>query len=232
MEIRILGSLEVVEGGRVSAIASRRQRALLALLLIHAGRPVSTEHILDALWGDSPPESSAGSVAFHVSRLRAALERGPRDEPVAANGRGPITTEAGGYALRMEPDAIDAARFERLAREGHEWLVGEPAEAAARLRDALALWRGEPFEDLADEAFLQPEIARLQELRLRAFEDRFEADLSLGRGRDIAGELESLVAEEPLREHLRAAAHARPVRRRPPGGRVARLPGGSAPACR
>ena len=204
MEIRILGSLEVVEGGLVSAIASRRQRALLALLLVHAGRPVSTEHILDALWGDSPPESGSGSVAFHVSRLRAALEPGPRDEPGTANGRGPITTEAGGYALRIEPDAIDAVRFERLAREGHELLADEPAVAASRLRDALALWRGEPFEGLTDEAFLQPEIARLHELRLRAFEDRFEADLSLGRGRDIAGELESLVAEEPLREHLRA----------------------------
>jgi DNA-binding SARP family transcriptional activator len=204
MEIRILGPLEVVDGGRVSAIASRRQRALLALLLIHAGRPVSTEHILDALWGDSPPESGAGSVAFHVSRLRAALGPGPGDDPGAANGRGQIATEAGGYALRIEPDAIDAARFERLAREGHQRLVDEPAEAAAELREALSLWRGEPFEDLSDLSFLRSEIARLQELRLRAFEDRFEADLALGRGRDIAGELESLVAEEPLREHLRA----------------------------
>ncbi len=204
MEIRILGPLEVVEEGRVSAIASPRQRALLALLLVHAGRPVSTERILDALWGDSPPESGAGSVAFHVSRLRAAMERGPGDAPGAGNGRGPITTEAGGYALRIELDAIDATRFERLAREGRELLADEPAKAAAQLREALSLWRGEPFENLADDAFLQPEIARLHELRLRAFEDRFEADLSLGRGRDIAGELESLVAQEPLREHLRA----------------------------
>ena len=204
MEIRVLGPLEVVEDGRAIAIASQRQRALLALLLIHAGRPVSTESILDALWGDSPPESGAGSVAFHVSRLRAALEPGRGAGTGTANGRGPITTEAGGYSLRIEPDAIDAARFERLASEGHERVADDPAVAAARLREALALWRGEPFADLADLAFLQPEIARLRELRLRAFEDRFEADLALGRGRDIAGELEALVAEEPLREHLRA----------------------------
>ncbi len=203
MEIRILGRVEIVDDGRATAIASRRQRALLALLVVHGGRPVSTERILDALWGDSPPDSGAGSVAFHVSRLRAALETGNRDNH-DGNARGLIATEAGGYSLRIEPDAIDAARFERLAREGHEHLACEPAVAAGQLRDALALWRGEAFADLADLAFLQPEIARLHELRLRAFEDRFEADLALGRGREIAGEIASLVAEEPLREHLRA----------------------------
>jgi DNA-binding SARP family transcriptional activator len=204
MEIRILGPLEVVEDGRAIAIASPLQRALLALLLLHAGRPVSTESILDALWGDSPPESGAGSVAFHVSRLRAALEPGQAVGSGGANGRGPIATEAGGYSLRIEPDALDAARFERLASEGHERIASEPAMAAERLRDALALWRGEPLAGLGDLAFLQPEIARLRELRLRAFEDRFEVDLALGHGRDIAGEVEALVVEEPLREHLRA----------------------------
>ena len=204
MEIRVLGPLEIVEDGRAIAIASQRQRALLALLLVHAGRTVPTERILDALWGDARPESGAGSVAFHVSRLRAALEPVSGDEPGPASGRGLIRTEAGGYSLRIEPDAIDATRFERLASEGHEHLADEPAVAAARLRDALALWRGDPFADLADLAFLQPEIARLRELRLRALEDRFEADLALGRGRDITGELEALVADEPLREHLRA----------------------------
>ncbi len=203
MEIRILGRVEIVDAGRATAIASQRQRALLALLVVHAGQPVSTERILDALWGDSPPDSGAGSVAFHVSRLRTALESGTRDNH-DGNARGLIATEAGGYSLRIEPDAIDAAHFERLAREGHEHLAGEPAVAAGQIRDALALWHGEAFADLADLAFLQPEIARLRELRLRAFEDRFEADLALGRGREIAGELESLVAEEPLREHLRA----------------------------
>ena len=93
-------------------------------------------------------------MAFQVSRLRAALESGSGDGPGPARGRGLITTEAGGYSLRIEPDAIDATRFERLASEGHEHLADEPAIAAAGLHGALALWRGDPFADLADFAFL------------------------------------------------------------------------------
>lgn len=204
MELRILGPLEVVENGRTIAIASERQRALLALLVVNAGRTVTTERILDALWGDEPPESGAGSVAFHVSKLRAALEPGRR---AGGNGDGAarqvIATEPGGYALRVEPETIDATRFERLGREAHERIADDPGGASARASEALALWRGEPFGDLADLSFLRPEIGRLRELRLRMAEDLAEAELALGHARDVVGQLEALVAEEPLREHLR-----------------------------
>jgi len=199
MEFRVLGPLEVVEDGRRLAIASGRQYALLAFLLIHANRVVSAERIIDELWDDGGPESGAKAVAFHVSKLRDALEPGRR----RGESAGVLATDPAGYVLRTGPDQVDAARFERLYAEGRALLADDPAGAATRLAEALALWRGQAYADLVDESFAQPEIRRLEDLRLRAFEDRIEADLTLGRHAETIGELEGLIAGNPLRERLR-----------------------------
>ncbi len=199
VEFRVLGSVEVIENGRRLTVASGRQFSLLAFLLIHANRVVSAERIIDELWGDEPPESGAKSVAFHVSRLRDGLEPGrPRGKPSDV-----LATEPAGYVLRVEQDAIDAVRFERSISAGRGLLADDPETARARLEEALALWRGEPYSDVADEPFAQPEIRRLEELHLRGLEDRVEADLALGRHAEVVGQLEGLVAEHPLRERLR-----------------------------
>jgi len=199
MEFRVLGPIEAIEDGRRLAVASGRQLSLLAFLLIHANRVVSADRIIDELWGDEPPENGAKTVAFHVSRLRDALEPGrERGRPSGA-----IATEPAGYALRVEPEQIDAVRFDRLASQGRALLADDPEAARARLLEALNLRRGEPYADVADESFAQPEIRRLEELRLRATEDRLEADLALGRHADVIDELEALVAQEPVRERLR-----------------------------
>jgi DNA-binding SARP family transcriptional activator len=199
MEFRVLGPLEVVEDGRRLAIVSGRQRALLALLVINANRVVPAERIVDELWGDEGPDSGVKAVAFHVSKLRDALEPGRRrNGPTAA-----LATESAGYVLRADADQVDAARFERMAAEGRARLTDDPAAAASRLSEALALWRGEPYADVAFESFAQPEIRRLGELRLRTLEDQVEADLALGRHTETLGELEGLVAAHPLRERLR-----------------------------
>ena len=199
VEFSVLGPVEVMEDGRRLAVASGRQRSLLALLLMHPNRIVSTERIIDELWGDEPPGSGAKTIAFHVSRLRDALEPGrPRGKT-----NGILATEAAGYVLRIEPDRIDAVRCERLVSEARTLLAGDLEAARARLGEALALWRGTPYADVADESFAQPEIRRLEELRARALEDRLEVDLALGRHADVIDELEALVAEQPLRERPR-----------------------------
>lgn len=199
MEFRVLGSVEVTDEGRRLTVASGRQLELLAFFLIHANRVASAERIIDEVWGDEAPETGAKTVAFHVSRLRDALEPGrPHGKP-----NGVLATEPAGYVLRVAPDAIDAVRFERLAAEGRALLVGDPETARTRLGDALALWRGDPYADLVDRPLVQSEIRRLEELRLRAMEDRVEADLAVGRHAEVIEELEALVTEHPLSERLR-----------------------------
>ena len=193
MEFRILGPLELVENGRPVEVAGGRQRTLLALLLVHANEVVSRDRLVDGLWGERPPATAAKVLQNAVAQLRRSL------------GDDVIVTRAPGYVLRVEPDAIDARRFEALLEDGRRTLAaGDAAEAARILREALALWRGRPLEEYAYEPFAEPEIARLEELRLRALEERMEADLALGRHADLVGELERLVAEHPLRERPRA----------------------------
>src|SRR5262245_61133077 len=192
MEFRILGPLEVVEDGRALRLGSRKQRALLALLVLHAGKVVSRDQLIDHLWHGDPPAAAETTLRSHISRLRSAL------------GASRLLSRAPGYALVLEPDELDAARCERLLGEGREALAHDRArDAAERLRSALALWRGSALADVAYEPFAQGEIARLEELRLSLLEERIEADLALGRHADVVGELELLVAEHPLRERLR-----------------------------
>ena len=189
MEFRILGPLEVVERGRAFSLGSARQRALLALLLTRANEVVSTDRLIDELWGVQAPSTAGNTLQYHISRLRKTLA------PSEA-----IVTQEPGYLIRIGLDELDLFRFERLVEEAQQ---ASPDVAARLLRDALGLWRGPALADVADEAFAQAEILRLEELRLCALEQRVDADLALGRRRELVAELERLVREHPLRERLR-----------------------------
>jgi DNA-binding SARP family transcriptional activator len=190
MEFRILGPLEVIERGRPLELGGSRQRALLALLLTHANEVVSTDRLIDELWGARPPTTAPNALQYHISRLRKAL--GHEDA---------IVTRRPGYLIRVEPDELDRLRFERLVEEAR----GSQSERAARLlRDALRLWRGPALADVADQPFAQEEARRLEELRLSALERRLDAELALGGGAGLVGELEALAREHPLREAFRA----------------------------
>jgi predicted ATPase/DNA-binding SARP family transcriptional activator/Tfp pilus assembly protein PilF len=194
MDFRILGPLEVDEAGRAIPLVSGRQRALLALLLMHANEPVSADELIDELWGEHPPAAPRKGLQIQISRLRKALG--------AWSTR--VVTRPNGYLLEVEPGELDLDRCERLADQGREALAtNDPRRAAERLRQALELWRGPPLADFAFESFALGEIGRLEELRLALLEDRIEADLGCGRHAELVGELEALVADHPLRERLR-----------------------------
>src|SRR5829696_509671 len=191
MRFGILGPLEVRDGDVPVRLGGRRQRALLARLLIDPNRTVAVDRLVDDLWGDSVPESAVKMVHIYVSQLRKLLPHGM------------LVTRAPGYAVELEPEAVDVARFTRLHGEGRAALAaGDPATAAARLREALGLWRGAALAEFS-EPFAQTEGAHLEELHLACLEDRIEVDLALGRHADLVGELEALVARQPLRERLR-----------------------------
>ena len=195
MEFRILGPLEVDDRGRRLPLRGPRQRALLASLLIRAGEIVPEDRLLDEVWAGEPPPSGGAALRVRISQLRKAL---------AAAGSPPVlTTRSPGYVLEVDAGQVDALRFERLLEEGRRALAaGEPAAAAATLREALELWRGPALAEFADEPFAAPEIARLEGLRLEAIEERIEAELQLGRHRELAAELEGLASEHPFRERL------------------------------
>jgi DNA-binding SARP family transcriptional activator len=191
MEFRILGPLEVADGDRLVPLGGAKQRALLAILLLSANEVVSSDRLIDDLWGERSPESGRTALQVRVSQLRRALGR----------AGAAILTRAPGYMLRIDREQRDLDRFERLVAEADR---AEPALSGAKLREALALWRGPPLADLAYESFAQPAIGRLEELRLGALEKRIEADLAIGRHAELVAELEALVAAHPLRERLRA----------------------------
>jgi DNA-binding SARP family transcriptional activator len=178
MDFRILGPLEVSDDGRQLDLGGGKQRALLAILLLHANEVVSSDRLIEALWEEEPPETAQKALQVYVSGLRKAL------------GKERLETKPPGYRLRVQEDELDLARFQRLAEE--------------RPRDALSLWRGEPLSEFAYQHFAQAEIARLEEARLACVERRIEEDLEAGRHGSLVGELEQLVREHPLRERLRA----------------------------
>jgi DNA-binding SARP family transcriptional activator len=193
MEFRILGPLEVWDGGSQVSLGGPKPRALLTVLLLSPNEVISTDRLIDDVWGGDSLESAAAALRVNVSRLRKAL---PQDV---------LTTRSPGYVLRVEPDELDLHRFERLVDEGRSLRErGLAADASERLRDALSLWRGAPLADFAYESFAQAAIARLEEIRLAAVELRIDADLALGRHDALVGELEALVAEHPLRERLQS----------------------------
>jgi DNA-binding SARP family transcriptional activator/ABC-type glycerol-3-phosphate transport system substrate-binding protein len=190
MEYRTLGALAARDGGRPVALGGRRQHLVLAVLLQHANRPVTTDRLVDAVWGDAPPATARKTLQVYVSRLRHAL------------GVAVIESLDHGYLLHTATDEVDAERFTRLAGEGRRKLTTDPAAAADALRAALAQWRGSPWGSLGDEPALQASREQLLERRLEALEDRIEADLVRGATEGLSSELDGLLAEHPLRERL------------------------------
>jgi predicted ATPase/DNA-binding SARP family transcriptional activator len=192
-QFTLLGPLSVSRDGVPTAIGGQKPRALLAALLLEPNQVVSRDRLIDALWGEAPPDTARNTLQVYVSQLRKLLPDGALD------------TAPPGYRLVVDPETVDLFRFVRLCDEGRSRLAdGNAAGAAETLRAALNLWRGAPLADLAWEPFAHAEIARLEELRLAALEDRIDADLALGRHGQLVPELERLVVEEPLRERLRA----------------------------
>jgi DNA-binding SARP family transcriptional activator len=189
VEFRILGPLEVVTPSGPLPLGGPKQRALLGVLLLDAGAVVSTDRLIAALWADEPPESAVNVVQGHVRDLRRLL------------GRDALVTRPPGYLLRAGDEQMDAHRFEQLVCEGRRRLASEPAIAAARLREALAVWRGPVLADVAFPS-VQSGVTRLEDLRLAALEDRIEADLALGAHAELAGELRALLSVHPGRERL------------------------------
>ena len=189
-DFRILGPLEIVDETGPLLLGGLKQRAVLALLLLEAPKAVSTDRLIDALWAEQPPRTAATSLQNFISQLRKTL------------GADVLVTKPPGYALAIRPEQVDLARFRQLVATARAATAA--AERAARMQEALDLWRGAPLADFEFEPFAQPEIARLKEERLAVVEERIDADLEAGRHTEIVGEVEALVDRHPTRERLRA----------------------------
>jgi len=197
LKFRLLGPLEVWQGGRPVEVRGAKPRALLAMLLLQAGEVVSTDRLIDGLWGERPPATAANTLQAHVAAVRRVLQARP-----GPGGEGVLVTQPPGYLLRADGDALDIARFEHLAAAGRDAASDEPVTAARLLREALGLWRGPALAEFVFEPFAQAEASRLEELRLCVLEDRLAADLALGRHAEVVPELEALVVRHPLRERF------------------------------
>ena len=196
MDFRVLGPLQVTSGRGEVLIQSAQLRRLLAILLVHAGAVVPTDRLTDELWDGQPPAAAAQSMWTCVARLRRVLTAAS-DDPV-------LITRPPGYLLQVEPDQIDAARFERLLIEATRLPADRAQSAVDMLTQGLALWRGPAFAEFVDTTFASAEAARLEELRLTAHERRFDAELGLGRHTELIAGLQSFIASHPLREAPRA----------------------------
>jgi YVTN family beta-propeller protein len=209
MDYRILGPLEVCDRDRTVELGGEKQRAVLAMLLLHASEVVSADRLIDELWGQRPPPGAPKALQAHISRLRKAIDNHRADprEAGGLSGAPPtavLVTRGHGYSLVVEPGELDVDRFRGLVEEGRQAMAtGDAPRAAEALRAGLALWRGAPLADFAYEPFAQSAIAELDELHLDAVEERVDADLALGRHDQLVGELTALVARNPLRERLR-----------------------------
>jgi LuxR family maltose regulon positive regulatory protein len=191
MQVRLFGELEALDGGVPVPVRGAKQRALLALLALQRGQPVSADRLIDVLWGDGQAANPANALQAQIGQLRRTLG------PAAI-----LTTEAG-YALTAGPDDVDVVRFERLVAKGQRLAAdGEMTPASAALGEALRLRRGEPLAEFTYAGIFDAERTRLNELTLVAVESRAGADLGLGHYGELAGELEALCREHPLRERL------------------------------
>ena len=191
MEFRILGPLEVVDGDEQVPVGGTKERALLAVLLIHAGEVVSADRLIDELWGSDLPASPSNALQVVVSRVRRALRSGL------------LVTRKPGYVLDVDPEELDAGRFGRLVEEARRAAPDDHSRRSSLLAEALGLWRGPALAEFALDGFARDEGARLEEARIQAVEMKLEADLALGRHAELVGELTALVAGNPLRERLR-----------------------------
>jgi predicted ATPase/DNA-binding SARP family transcriptional activator len=194
IDVRLLGHLEVEVSGEPVTFEGVKQRRLFAVLALRAPEAVSGDELVEALWGERPPAGAVQALQKQISRLRQRL----------GNGGSLVLHRPPGYALDIDPLAIDSHRFEDLLRRARVALGrDDPASATADLQTALSLWRGEPLADYRFDEFAQHEIARLEELGLEAIEERLAAELAGGGAEDLVGELRALVAQHPLRERLR-----------------------------
>ena len=217
MEFRILGPTEVLDGGRRVPLPSGRGRALLVLLVLHAGQPVSADRLIDELWGEGPPPTARTVVHGLVSKLRGLLE------PSSGKARLDtlLQTFGSGYRLAIEPDAVDAHRFKQLIDGARV----APAEVrAARLSEALALWRGPALADFSYEPFAQRAITALEELRTQAIEDRIDADLASGCSAELVPELEPDHPDPSVPRAAARFADGCPLPFGTPGGRPPGVP--------
>ena len=200
MEFRVLGTLEATVGGVPAALKAPKQRQLLAAFLVNPNTVVSVDRLSDILWGDDPPQNAAGTLHTYVSRLRSVLEAPGKD----AGKTAVLVTRPPGYVLNVDPDAVDAVRFEGLMHQAQRHQDDdEPDRALKCLDDALALWRGDAFAEFADEEFARTEALRLEELRRVAVEERIDAHLDLGHHAEVVGQVESAIVDDPLRERPR-----------------------------
>ena len=198
LEFGILGPVEVARNGKAVKIRAPKQRAVLALLLLDANHVVSVDALIDGLWCDDPPPTATAALQVHVAKLRQALGSGGPDDAASL-----IVTRAPGYAIEIEPGALDLTRFEGYVERARAAIAAErPAEASALFGQALSLWRGPALADLAHERFASVAAARLEEERVIALEQRIDADLARGAHAELIGELRELTAWQPLREHL------------------------------
>ena len=196
MDYRILGSIEAIADGAAAELGPPKQRALLAILLMHVGEIVPTDRLIDLLWGERPPRTAGHSIQIYVSDLRKTLE------PLA--GDRVIVTRQPGYQLLAERESIDAHRFERLVEEGTRTLEsGDRDRGASLLRQALGLWRGPALSDFAYEEFAQPYIHRLHDLHLDAIEELAAVELEAGRTTDVVPLIDAAIRDDPLRERSR-----------------------------
>ena len=187
---RLLGPLEVTDGDRPVSLGGPRQRLVLAHLLLSANRVLTMDELIERVWDEEPPRAARNTIQSYISHLRAALG------PDRVEGRTP------GYVVHAEPEELDVLRLEQLLRRARRLLPTDPREAATSIEEALALWSGSPLSDLSEAASLTGEIARLNELRVSALEDLFDARLAVGDHADVLPELERIVVEHPMRERL------------------------------
>lgn len=192
MEFRVLGPVEVGDGNRKLALGGFRQRLVLGVLLLYPNRSLSTDWLVDAVWGEAPPRTARKTLQVYISRLRGLL------------GSDMIEATEEGYLLRLDPVDLDVHRFEELAAEGHRLLAQEPSAATRALRRALAMWRGMPWGEIGDQPALQAEAQRLRQRRLEVLQDRITGELEIGHAARVVGELEGLVEEHPWQEGFRA----------------------------
>jgi len=202
LKFLILGPLEAVDdGGRTVPLGGRRPRSIMATLVVEANRVVSTDRLVEEVWGTDAPRSAVATLQSYLSRLRHALEPGLAGNATPVR----LVTHQTGYELRADTSEIDACHFESLAAAGRAAAAGGDDQLAVRrLSEALGLWRGPVLDGLDPGATARGEISRLTELRLAVVEDRLKLELALGHHADVVGELKALVAAHPLRERLHA----------------------------
>src|SRR5689334_5146499 len=191
VEFRVLGPLEIRRDGAPISLRASKQRTFLGVLLVNHGRVVSLDRLVDDVWPEAAPAGARHALETHASRLRTLL-----------GDDAPLVARAPGYVLELDPQLLDSVRFEQLLDEARDAIGTDPARAAARAGDALALRRGEPLAEFTFDSFAQEEIARLTELVLEAEEVRVDAELALGR--DVVADAQALVAASPLRERRHA----------------------------